>query len=110
MNDDLPPPSRGIIGYRVMLWLMPTCIAGTTALGSIWLAEAVGLRLVLPILLWVALNFATTFALGLFEASLRQPLPPHHVDCAANFTFIQLLIAIATFCVGFAVTALLGGF
>lgn len=101
MDDDLPPPNRAIVWYRVMLWLMPTCIAGTTALGSIWLAEAMGLRLVLPILLWVALNFATTFALGVFESRLHYPPPLHRVDSAANFVYIQFFI-VSAFSIGVA--------
>ena len=109
MNDDLPPPNRGIVWYRAMLWLMPVSIAFSTALGLLWMYDATGLKGNLPVLLWAGVNFATTFGLGLFEARLRQPPPPHRVDCAANFTFIQLLIGIATVCAGFVVTALLGG-
>jgi len=110
MNDDLPPGNRAIVGYRAMLWLMPVSIAFTTGRGLLWMYDATGWKGNLPILLWAGGNFATTFGLGFFEARLRQPPPPHPVDSAANFTFIQLLVAIATFCIGFAFTAGLGGF
>lgn len=101
MKDDLPLPSRGIIGYRAMLRLMPTCIVGMTTLGSIGLSEAVGLRWALSTPLWVALNFATTFGIGIFESHLRYPPPPHRVDSAANYVYIQFFI-VSAFSIGVA--------
>lgn len=101
MNDDQPPPNRAIVWYRAMLWLMPTCIAGTTALGYIGLAEAVGLRWAFSTPLWVAFNFAATFGLGIFESHLRYPPPAHRVDSAANFVYIQFFI-VSAFSIGVA--------
>lgn len=92
MNDDLPPPNRGIIWYRVMLWLMPTCIAGTTAIAGTLL----GFSGELPLIIWTLLNVASIFGVGVFEAKLKSR--PNRVETfntdlgVIRFFLLQLLI------------------
>lgn len=98
MNPDLPPPNRAIGWYRFMLWMMPTCIALTTAYGFWWLTSfsRFGFDPDLALIGWLALNTLSTISIGFFEAKLRnQSEPPPLLEFKFRvtlFSFLQLFI------------------
>ncbi len=72
MNPDLPPPNRALGWYRFMLWMMPTCIAITTAFGIDWLGYGLGHRDDLLVVIGFALNLASTIGIGIFESRFHR--------------------------------------
>lgn len=115
MNPDLPPPNRAIGWYRFMLWMMPTCIALTTAYGFWWLTSVSRLRFdPNPTLIgWFALNTLSTIGIGIFEAKLRnQSESPSLFEFKPRvilFAFLQLFIIPAlSFAIFFAACLLAG--
>lgn len=98
MNPDLPPPNRAIGWYRFMLWMMPTCIALTTAYAFWWLTSVSRFRFDpdLSLIGWFALNTLSTAAIGFFEAKLRnQSEPPSIFEIKPRvilFSFLQVFI------------------
>jgi len=96
MNPDLPPPNRAIGWYRFMLWMMPTCIALTTACGFGWLASAMRLPYHnLMLYAWFFFNIATTVGIGCFEVKLRNSDPSLRIRTRAGvigFFLLQFLI------------------
>jgi hypothetical protein len=98
MNPGFPPPNRAIGWYRFMLWMMPTCIALTTAYGFWWLTSVSRFRFHPdPALIgWMILNALATVGIGIFEARLRdQSEPPMLLGFKSRvilFFFLQLFI------------------
>ena len=98
MNSDLPPPNRAIGWYRFMLWVMPTCVAITTALGIIWLGSAVvrSLQSQTGVLVWFVVNIASTFVIGAFEARFHRAQQGSSkkasLDRVARFVATQILL------------------
>ncbi|MCW1925824.1 hypothetical protein OKA05_24915 [Luteolibacter arcticus] len=64
---DSLPPNRAIGWYRFVLWLMPTCVAITAAIGLAWLLGVDKLAIVL----WLIVTVGSTVAIGMFEARLQ---------------------------------------
>lgn len=113
MNPDPPPPNRAIGWYRFMLWMMPTCIALTTAFGLGWFASL--LRPTHDGLLmygWFFLNILTTLGIGFFEVKLRNSDPSLAIETrsgVARFFLLQFLIIPAmSFAIFFAACLLAG--
>jgi ABC-type enterobactin transport system permease subunit len=109
MNPDLPPPNRAIGWYRFMLWMMPACIAVTTAFGFGWLASALRIRLDRDFMAmgWFAINTLSTIGIAIFEAKLRSqsdaPVLLGFKSRVIGFVLAQLLIIPAvTFTIAFA--------
>jgi hypothetical protein len=96
MNESLPPPNRAIGWYRFMLWVMPTCVALTTAFGSVWASGMWGVNVDLLVLGWFVLNSLATVGLAVFEAKLRnRPDGPVSLKTDAGvirFFLLQILI------------------
>lgn len=73
MNLDLPPPNRAIGWYRLMLWMMPTVIFYTTAIGLSllgwgWAVRHGRLSYGMPICILVTL--VSAIVTGILEARL----------------------------------------
>jgi hypothetical protein len=106
MNEGLPPPDNRAIGwYRFMLWMMPTCVAITSAFGIGWLANLLRLRGgELLILVWFVFNIAAAIGVGIFEVKLESPrwrrsdgrLKPSRV---LYFVLLQFIIVPVMSCV-----------
>jgi hypothetical protein len=96
MNRDLPPPNRAIGWFRFMLWMMPTCVALTTAFGFGWLSTIIRVDSDLLVICWFVLNTLATVGVAIFEAKLRSR-PGHLVSLKSDagvvrFVLLQLLI------------------
>ena len=92
------PPNRAIGWYRFMLWMMPTCIALTTAYGF-WLLTLVSRFHFDPdfiVIGWFGLNISSTVGIAIFEAKLRnQSEPPMLLGFKARvflFFLLQILM------------------
>lgn len=90
------PPNRAIGWYRFMLWMMPTCIALTTAYAFSWLSSVVRVHSNLLVIGWIILNTLATVGIAIFEAKLRNQCdPPVLLEFEFRvilFFFVQLLI------------------
>ena len=96
MNQDLPPPNRAIGWYRFIVWVMPTCVALTTAPGFIWLNSKLRWNGDLLVLGWFVINTVAIVGLAVFDAKLRNR-PDHPVSLKTDagvvrFFLLQLLI------------------
>jgi len=107
-------PNRAIRWYRFMLWMMPTCIALTTAFLIDWLCREfqIGNRS-LPIILWWALNILSTIGIGIFESRFdRTPAHPalsKQTPRALRFVLLQFFIVpLISFAIAFS-ACLVGG-
>lgn len=113
MHQDNPPPNRAIGWYRFMLWLMPTCIALTTAYGFAWLPVGRYLSGDLLVLGWFVLNALATVGIAIFEAKLRsRPDRPVSLITDAGwirFFLLQVLIVPALSFALFFALCLAGG-
>lgn len=107
MNGEFPPPdNQAAIGwYRFMLWMMPTCVAITSAFGIGWLAATLRVRSGEPVVLgWLVFNIAAAAGIGYFQAKLESPrwrgvdgsVKPGRV---VNFVMLQFLIVPVMSCV-----------
>jgi hypothetical protein len=87
-----PPRNPSLRWYRVVVWLMPTCIAFATALLLIWLLDRLQGSSGFWLLGWGGINLATTYGLGVFDGRLRRSeLPPDRVfPPQAQFLLLQL--------------------
>ena len=100
-----PPPNRAIGWYRFMLWMMPTCVAITSAIGLGWLVNVLRLRGgELLILVWLVFNIAAATGIGIFEAKLeRSPRPGQVVQPESakvvKFVMLQFLVVPIMSCV-----------
>ena len=92
MNDPLPPPNPSLRWFRVVVWMMPTCIAFATALLVGWLIRRVGDSSELWLLGWGGINLVTTYCLGVFDGRLRRSEQPPDVvfPPQAQFLVLQL--------------------
>jgi hypothetical protein len=113
MNPEFPPPNRAIGWYRFMLWMMPTCIALTTAFAIGWLSDVLRIRGGFPVGLWCFLNIATTIGIGIFESRFdRIPAHPalsNQMPRALRFVLLQFfIIPLMSFAIAFA-ACLFGG-
>lgn len=86
-----PPPNRAIGWYRFMLWLMPTCVAITTAIGFVWLSSQLRLNGNLMVLGWFVLNILATHCFAVFDAKLRNR-PDHPVSLKTDAGWIHFLL------------------
>jgi nitrate reductase NapE component len=105
MTPNLPPPNRAIGWYRFMLWVMPTCVAITSAFGLEWLSNHLiffrGDRL---LVVWWVFNIAAAIGIGIFEVKLNRPLPGQQevrLDPAkvVKFVVLQFVIVPVLSCV-----------
>jgi hypothetical protein len=96
MNPEFPPPNRAIGWYRFMLWMMPTCIALTTAFGFGWLSSFVRVHSDPIVGGWFVLNTLATVGIAIFEAKLRsrpdRPVSLKNDAGVIRFVLLQLLI------------------
>jgi hypothetical protein len=107
MNENLPP-NRAIGWYRFMLWMMPTCVAITSAFGFAWLSDLLRFRAGdLLIATWFVLNIAAAIGIGIFQARLGCPNLRHRdgrptTGQVVSFVMLQFLIVpVLTFVVGY---------
>jgi magnesium-transporting ATPase (P-type) len=108
MNEIPPPPNRAIGWYRFMLWVMPTCVAITSAFGLGWLAGHLrSLNDNSLIWIWVVLNIVAAIGIGIFQARLESPnlrrrdgsVRPARV---VSFVMLQFIIVpVLSFVVGY---------
>lgn len=110
MNSEVPPPNRAIGWYRFMLWMMPTCIAITTAVGIDWLADRLRFGGYPSLVLWFVLNVAATLGVGYFDSGFRQPPSQKPATAAARFLLIQLAIGLTLICATAFVASVLAEF
>lgn len=114
MNPDFPPPNRAIGWYRFMLWMMPTCIALTTAFGLGWLQSVVRIHPDLQIVGWFVVNTLATVGIAIFEAKLRSrpdlPVSLKTDSGVIRFVLLQILIIPAMSFAIFFAACLLGNF
>ncbi|MEK7951030.1 hypothetical protein [Luteolibacter soli] len=105
MNDPFPPPNPSIRWFRVVVWLMPTCIAFTTLLALDLVAPLLGGPFGCWLFGWGTVNLATTYGLGLFDGKLRRSrLSPDDVfPPEAQFLILQLIIVPPLFLAGWAI-------
>ena len=70
-----PPVNNALECYRLLIWVMPTCVALVTAVGGSVLLRwlPVVTRDGLPVVLWAVVNLAATIALGIFRERLKEP-------------------------------------
>jgi hypothetical protein len=96
MNEISPPPNRALGWYRFIVWVMPTCVALTTALGCIWLTSQLRWKGDLLVLGWFVVNTLAIVGLAIFDAKLRnRPDNPVSLKTDAvmiRFFLLQLLI------------------
>ena len=99
---DAPPPNQAMEYYRLLIWLMPTCVAITTLVGCVpvrfWLSLATGQAL----LLWLAVNLAATIVLGIFHAKLKLSSPNEgevapRLDPVDVVTFVVIQVFLVPF-------------
>lgn len=113
MNPDLRPPNRAIGWYRFMLWMMPTCIALTTAFGFEWLSNLLRAPGGFLFDLWCLLNIAATVGIGYFEVKLRNSDPSLRIRTrpgVIGFFLLQFLIIPAFSSAILFAACLFGGF
>lgn len=113
MNPDLPPPNRASGWYRFMLWMMPTCIALTTAFGFGWLTTIVRFDPNFLLFGWFLFNTLSTLGIGYFEVNLRNYDPSLSIGTRSGmvgFFFLQILIVPAISFAIFFAACLLGNF
>lgn len=92
MSENLPPPNRALGWYRFLLWVMPSCVAITSAVAFSWLAGRIGWQAKPFDGRWLAFNFVATLGIGMFE-SMRRPREAREIFMAtATFVFLQLFI------------------
>ena len=73
MNEILPPPNRAIRWYRLMLWMMPTCIFYTMGMGLSMLGSGWALRhgmLSYGVLICILVTLVSAMAIGSLDARL----------------------------------------
>jgi hypothetical protein len=94
LSDLFPPPNPSLRWFRVVLWLMPTCLAFTTAQLAIWLQPGLGGSSGSWLLGWGGMNLATTYGLGILDRkSSRSKLPPDDVfPPEVQFFVLQLIL------------------
>jgi hypothetical protein len=90
VNDPFPPPNPSLRWFRVVLWLMPTCLAFTTAQLMIWLEPSLGGSSGFWFAAWGVTNLATTYGLGIFDRRLRQSKLPPDKDFPPEAQFLVL--------------------
>ena len=76
LSDPFPPPNPSLRGFRVVLWLMPTCLVFRTYLALGALASTVDGPAGFRFVGWIWVNFAATYALGVIDQKLSGPTPP----------------------------------
>jgi hypothetical protein len=92
MIENLPSPNRAIVWYRFLLWLMPACVALTSAVVGTLLASTLGSWTEPFQLTWWAINLASTLGLGTFETLLRPPESRDMFESLVTFVILQFLI------------------
>jgi len=97
---DAPPVNDAMECYRMLLWLMPTCVAVTTMVGVAalprWFPAFSGYERPL----WLVVNFASTIALGIFRAKLAPPCEDGsapRLDPVAVVIFVVIQIFLVPF-------------
>ena len=92
MSNPFPIPNPSLRWFRAVVWMMPTCLAFTTLLLTIWLRPRLGISSEISLSAWGALNLATTYALGVLDGKLgRSERPPDEIfPPQAQFLFLQL--------------------
>ncbi|MEK7951395.1 hypothetical protein [Luteolibacter soli] len=114
--DGGPPPNRAIGWYRFVLWMMPTCVAITSAIGLGWLANVTRFRGGdLLVLVWFVFNIAAATGIGFFEAKLeRSPRPGRAAQSESakvvKFVSLQFIVVPLMSCVIAFGYCLMGGF
>jgi hypothetical protein len=113
-DPNLPPPNRAIGWYRFMLWMMPTAVAITSAIGIGSLSNWMRWRGDLPLLLWFVVNIAAAIGIGIFEVKLERPSRPGQVvqpesSKVVKFVMLQFLVVPVMSCVIAFGYCLLGG-
>lgn len=94
MSDPFPPPNPSLRWFRVVLWLMPTCIAFPTLFVLEPLASMVGGPVGPWLFGWGMTNLVTTYVLGMFDQKLKPSTqPPDDVfPPEAQFLILQLIL------------------
>ena len=85
-----PPQSRAIRWYRILLWLMPTCVALATAFGGMALESIAGWAKPFGAVWW-AVNAFSTLGLGLFDSMFRPPESRETFESTVTFFIVQLI-------------------
>jgi hypothetical protein len=94
LSDPFPPPNPSLRWFRVVFWLMPTCLVFTTFLALGPLASMVGGPFLFWLIGWLWVNFAATYALGVIDQKLsgRSPAPEEDAFASEVAAFVGLQV------------------
>jgi len=94
VSDHLPPPNPSLKWFRLVVWLMPTCVALTTFVALDPIASVVGGESKFWLAGWLGANILATYGLGVFDQKLSGPTLPSEQDAFAGGvgTFVGLQV------------------